>query len=51
MEEIIEPVVLEPAYTALEGSVQNDVLFNIDYYKSHYVPVREIVELKQATHE
>lgn len=47
----MEPIVSDPAYYEPEGSVQNDVLFNIDYYKSHFVPVREIVELKQATHE
>lgn len=51
MEEVVEPVVMEPAYKEPVGSVQNDFLFNIDYYKSHFVPVREIVELKQATHE
>lgn len=44
------PIELEPAYKApYEEEVINDVKFNIDYYRSHMVPVREIVELKKAT--
>lgn len=42
---------LDSAYQLVETTIHNDVVFDIDYYKSHYVPVREIVELKQATHE
>lgn len=39
---------LEPAYQAPDEDVKSEVNFNIDYYKSHFVPVREIVELKKA---
>ena len=42
---------LEPAYKEPEIMVQNEVSFNVDYYKSHYVPVREVIELRKATHE
>lgn len=42
---------LEPAYKEPEITVQSEVSFNVDYYKSHYVPVREVIELRKATHE
>lgn len=42
---------LEPAYKEPEIEVQTDVSFNIDYYKSHFVPVREVIELKKANHD
>ena len=40
--------VFEPAYKAPDVFVDNGELFNIEYYKSHYVPVREVIELKRA---
>ena len=43
--------VFEPAYKAPDVFVDNGELFNIEYYKSHYVPVREVIELKRAHHE
>ncbi|SEM53258.1 hypothetical protein SAMN04487902_101336 [Prevotella sp. ne3005] len=42
---------LEPAYKEPEITVQSVVSFNVDYYKSHYVPVREVIELRKAIHE
>lgn len=42
---------LEPAYKEPEIDVQADVSFNVDYYKGHYVPVREVIELRRANHE
>lgn len=42
---------LEPAYKEPEVADIDEVSFNIDYYMSHYVPIREIIELKKAVHE
>ena len=42
---------LEPAYREPESTVDSEVSFNVDYYKSHYLPVREVIELRKATHE
>jgi hypothetical protein len=42
---------LEPAYKEPEIEVQTDITFNVDYYKSHFVPVREVVELRKANHD
>ena len=42
---------LEPAYKEPEVTIQSEFSFNVDYYKSHYVPVGEVTELRKATHE
>lgn len=42
---------LEPVYKEPEITIPRDYSFNIDYYKSHYVPIREVIELRRATHE
>ena len=42
---------LEPAYKEPDVKEQIDVSFNVDYYKSHFVPVREVIELREANHE
>ena len=42
---------LEPAYKEPEITVESEISFNVDYYKSHYLPVREVIELRKATHE
>ena len=42
---------LDPAYREPAVTVQSEVSFNVDYYRSHYVPVREIIELRKATNE
>lgn len=42
---------LEPAYKEPGIEVENEVSFNVDYYKSHFVPVREVIELRKANHE
>lgn len=51
MDEFGEVLVLdiEPAYKEPEVTIQSDFSFNVDYYKSHYVPIREIIELRKAT--
>ena len=50
MDELIDIPIqeLEPAYKKTENVVKADVSFNIDYYRSHLVPVRETIELKKA---
>lgn len=42
---------LEPAYKEPEITVESEISFNVDYYKSHYLPIREVIELRKATHE
>ena len=39
---------LAPAYNIPEVTTKGGSSFDIDYYKSHYVPTREIIELKKA---
>ena len=41
----------KPAYIEPDGEIESEVSFDIDYYKSHYLPVREVIELRKATHE
>lgn len=40
---------LEPAYDEPDVVVNSEISFNIDYYKSHFLPTREVVELKKAS--
>lgn len=42
---------LAPAYREPEAPVTSDFSFDVDYYKSHYVPVRVIIELRKATYD
>ena len=42
---------LEPAYKEPEIKEETDFSFNVDYYRSHFVPVREVIELRKANNE
>jgi hypothetical protein len=39
---------LAPVYREPEVSVSSGVTFDIDYYRSHFLPIREVIELKKA---
>lgn len=39
---------LEPAYKEPEVAEEGEISFNIDYYKSHFLPVREVIELRKS---
>lgn len=39
------------AYNEPDLVVDDEYFFNIDYYNSHYVPTREIIELRRANDE
>ncbi len=48
---VIPEMDLAPAYDIPQVTVRGDLSFNIDYYRSHFVPTRIIIELKKASND
>lgn len=51
MKEIDENIELLDGYVEPQVDIDDSVVFDFEHYKSHYLPRREVIELKKAKDE